>query len=200
MITRRMPIKALLGCLTVVVLVGSSPAWSAETLNSFDQKAKGIAERCSQDVLEQYELLLTSGHLTVVQLFDTFYIPIPGTDPQKFHTQYDDLVTGIIRPILDKYLEMDERFDFVVVVDSNGYVPTHNTRYSKPLTGDRDTDAQWNRGKRLFNDRTGLAAARNKEPYLLQRYSRDTGESMSDLSVPIFVKGRHWGAVRIGYH
>ena len=196
----RMPMKALVGCLALALLVSAGPARAADSLTSLDQKAKGLAEKCAQEILDQYELLLTSGHLTVVQLFDTFYIPIAGTDPQKFHTQYDDLVTGIIRPILDKYLEQDNRFEFVVVVDCNGYVPTHNTRYSKPLTGDRDTDAQWNRGKRLFNDRTGLAAAHNTDAYLLQHYSRDTGETMSDMSVPIMLQGRHWGAVRIGYH
>ncbi|MBT7088489.1 chemotaxis protein, partial [bacterium] len=35
--------------------------------------------------------------------------------------------------------------------------------------------------------------------FLLQIYIRDTGEIMADLSVPVFVLGRHWGAVRIGY-
>ena len=51
----------------------------------------------------------------------------------------------------------------------------------------------------MFNDRTGLAAARNEKPFLLQRYSRDTGEVMMDISVPIYIEGRHWGAIRIGY-
>ncbi len=49
------------------------------------------------------------------------------------------------------------------------------------------------------NDRVGLLAARNTLPFLLQRYQRDTGEDMTDLSVPVYVKGRHWGAVRVGY-
>ena len=34
---------------------------------------------------------------------------------------------------------------------------------------------------------------------LLQTYSRDTGELMHDLSVPIMVGGRHWGGLRLGY-
>ena len=151
------------------------------------------------EIIDQFELLLTGGHLTMAQLFDTFYIPIPGTDPQKFHTQYDKLTDDILRPILDKYLKMDSRFIFVVAVDRNGYLPTHNSKYSQPMTDDNDHNTKWNRTKRIFNDRTGLAAARNKEPYLLQRYSRDTGEVMTDLSVPIFIKKRHWGAIRFGY-
>ena len=33
----------------------------------------------------------------------------------------------------------------------------------------------------------------------LQTYRRDTGEIMQDLSVPIYVQGRHWGGFRLGY-
>ncbi|MBI2864728.1 MAG: hypothetical protein HYX94_09235 [Chloroflexi bacterium] len=56
-----------------------------------------------------------------------------------------------------------------------------------------------NRTKRLFNDVTGFRAAKNREDFLLQVYRRDTGETMKDLSVPVLIKGKHWGAFRIGY-
>ncbi len=186
--------------LTMLFLVTTpQQSLAAEKLEGFDLKAKSRAEQCVNEIIVQLELLLTGGHLTMAQLFDTFYIPIPGTDPQKFHTQYDELTDGVLRPILDKYLNSDSRFIFVVAVDRNGYLPTHNSKYSKPMTDDNDYNTKWNRTKRIFNDRTGLAAARNKDAYLLQRYSRDTGEIMTDLSVPIFIKNRHWGAIRIGY-
>jgi len=186
--------------LLALLLLGlTSAGVGAEDLDAFDQRAKKLAEQSVEEIIDQFELLLTGGHLTTAQLFDTFYIPVPGTDPQKFHTQYDELTDGILRPILDKYLAMDPRFVFVVAVDRNGYLPTHNSKYSQPLTDDNDFNTKWNRTKRIFNDRTGLAAARNTRPYLLQRYSRDTGEIMSDLSVPIVLNKRHWGAVRIGY-
>ena len=172
---------------------------AAETGTPFDLRVKTWADQCAAEIVGQYNLLLTSGRLTVAQLFDTLYIPVPGSDPQKYRTQYDTLSDGVIRPILDKYLALDKNLVFVVAVDRNGYLPSHNSKYSQPLTGDGDHDTKWNRTKRLFNDRTGLAAARNKEPFLLQRYSRDTGETMSDMSVPIIVQGRHWGALRIGY-
>ncbi len=174
-------------------------AESAEQLNELDQRAKTLAEQCAAEIVEQYNLLLNGGQLNVAQLFDTFYIPIPGTEPQKFHTQYDRLTDGVLRPILDKYLEMDPHFVFVVAVDRNGYLPTHNSKYTQPLTADKDHNTKWNRTKRIFDDRTGLAAAHNTKPYLLQRYSRDTGETMTDLSVPIVLQNRHWGALRIGY-
>jgi methyl-accepting chemotaxis protein len=184
----------------IVILLLLLPAFAAAAPNeSLDDRAQQLATLCVAEVVEQFELLLTGGQLTMAQLFDTFYIPIPNTEPQKFHTQYDRMIDGIIRPVLDKYLDADPRFIFVVAVDRNGYLPTHNARYSQPLTGDGDHNTRWNRTKRIFNDRTGLAAARNTAPLLLQRYSRDTGEEMTDLSIPVMIKGRHWGAIRIGY-
>ncbi|ORJ63470.1 chemotaxis protein [Geothermobacter hydrogeniphilus] len=188
----------VLAALCLCLLLSAGTARAAE-LSPLDQKAKKLARQCADKITRQFDLLLTSGRLTLPQLFDTFYIPIPGTDPQKFHTQYDRLTDGVLLPILDSCLAADKRFIFVVAVDRNGYLPTHNSKYSQPMTGDGDHDTKWNRTKRIFNDRTGLAAARNIKPYLLQRYSRDTGEVMTDLSVPVWIQGRHWGAVRIGY-
>ena len=185
--------------LLLVLLLLPGPASGAQKLSRFDQQVKHWALECRKEVIGQFELLLNSGQLSMPQLFDTFYIPIPGTDPQKFHTQYDNLSDGVVQPLIDRILERDKRLVFVVIVDRNGYLPTHNSRFSQPLTGNPGEDAKTNRTKRIFNDRTGLAAARNVQPYLLQRYSRDTGEEMGDLSVPIFVQNRHWGALRIGY-
>ena len=195
MVRRRLSQGILVAAL-LLILPGNTPAIENDAL---DRHAEKLANQCTRELVMQFDLLLTGGQLTMAQLFDTFYIPIPNTDPQKFHTQYDRMIDGIVRPVLDKYLAADERFIFVVAVDRNGYLPTHNARFSQPLTGDGDHDTKWNRTKRIFNDRTGLAAAKNTQPLLLQRYSRDTGEEMTDLSVPIYIQGRHWGALRIGY-
>ena len=173
--------------------------FSQTALSGLNLEIKNLAEKCRGEVIAQFEDLLANKSLTSDQLFDTFYIPIANTNPQKYKTQYDTLVDQRIQKILDKYLATDRRIVFVIIVDSNGYVPTHNSRYSRPLTGDKEIDSANNRTKRLFNDRTGLAAAKNIEPFLLQQYNRDTGETIYDLSVPIFVRGKHWGAVRIGY-
>jgi methyl-accepting chemotaxis protein len=133
---------------------------------------------------------IQSGKLTLQDIFDENYMPIAGTDPQKYHTRYDAFMDENILAIEDEFLEKDDR---------NGYLPTHNTRYSKPLTGDRERDKVGNRTKRLFNDPVGLAAARNRQELLVQTYYRDTGEKMWDISTPVYVNGKHWGAFRIGY-
>ncbi|WP_242344876.1 hypothetical protein [Anaeromyxobacter terrae] len=133
------------------------------------------------------------------RLFSFLYYPVPATDPPKFTTDWDRLSDRDILPIEESVLAKSPLIQFAVMVDRNGYLPTHNQRYSQPLTGNLANDLVNNRTKRIFNDRTGLAAARNEAPFLIQRYQRDTGETMADLSVPIFVRGVHWGAVRIGY-
>jgi len=187
------PILFLLLTITV------SPCVGGETLTEFDRNVLTVAEKCRDDVIQAFKSFLAANKLTKSQLFDTFYIPIPNTSPQKYHTQYDQITNDTLEAILDRFLEMDSRFLFVIAVDKNGYLPTHNSKYAKPLTSNPDYNAKNNRTKRLFNDRTGLAAARNTKPYLLQRYSRDTGENLFDLSVPIYINKKHWGAIRIGY-
>ena len=87
----------------------------------------------------------------------------------------------------------------VIATDPNGYVPTHNNQFAKPPTGNFEVDLVNSRSKRLFNDRNGARCGAHTQSMLLQTYKRDTGEIMHDLSVPIFVAGRHWGGIRIGY-
>ncbi|PKN16700.1 MAG: methyl-accepting chemotaxis protein [Deltaproteobacteria bacterium HGW-Deltaproteobacteria-23] len=141
---------------------------------------------------------ISSGRFTEADIFDTNYVPIPGTDPQKYHTKYDTHLDKIILEIEDEFLK-DDQVVFAVLVDKNGYLPTHNSKYSKPLTGDKEADKVGNRTKRLFNDPVGLAAARNEKELLKQVYARDTGEKMWDISVPVMVQGKHWGGFRIGF-
>ncbi len=190
----RVMAHTLLFCLLVAV-----PAQSEDELDYFDMAVLDWANECAAKVTEQFNLFINAGTLTPGQIFDTFYIPIPSTTPQKYRTQYDQYSDETIRPVLDSYEKEHERILFAIIVDRNGYNPTHNTKYAQPITGDPDHDAKWNRSKRIFNDTTGLAAASSTKPYFLQKYSRDTGEQIRDLSVPIYINNQHWGAVRFGY-
>jgi len=60
------------------------------------------------------------------------------------------------------------------------------------------------RYRRIFNDRTGLASARNQRPFLLQTYRRDMGGGnfvvMKEAAAPITVNGKHWGGLRLAFH
>lgn len=139
-----------------------------------------------------------NGVFSVKDAFDTAYAEIPGFEPEKYHTRYDSYLDKAILAMEDEFLK-DESVVFAVAVDVNGYLPTHNTRYQQPITGDKKKDLVGNRTKRIFNDPVGIRAAQNQEPVLQQVYHRDTGETMWDISAPIMVKGKHWGGFRIGF-
>jgi len=141
---------------------------------------------------------IDNGVLNVNEMYDTNYEKIGNFDPPKYHTKYDAYLDKAILGIQDEFL-LDKSVVFAVAVDKNGYLPTHNTRYQKPITGDKKKDLVGNRTKRIFNDSVGIRAAINKENGFLQIYKRDTGVTMWDISSPIFVKGKHWGAFRIGF-
>ena len=133
------------------------------------------------------------------EVFDQQYRPVPGTSPQKFKTSYDDEFARVMQPLCDRLSESVRGGIFAICVDANGYAPTHNSKYSHPPVGKPEIDVAASRDKRIFDDPTGLRAARNSQPFLLQTYVRDTGELLNDLSMPVRVQGRHWGALRVGF-
>jgi len=196
-------ILVLLSLLPAGARAQSQPRLAAlspsDGLNSQEREmlalANDFAARCAQAM----ENWLARGEVPPEKLFSFLYYPIPKTDPPKFTTDWDQLSDRDILSIEEAVLAKSSAISFAVLVDRFGYLPTHNQRYSQPLSGNLAADLVNNRTKRIFNDRTGLAAARSEAPYLVQRYQRDTGEVMVDLSVPVFVRGQHWGAVRIGY-
>ncbi|GAB3250800.1 methyl-accepting chemotaxis protein [Chitinimonas naiadis] len=134
-----------------------------------------------------------------LDVFDQRYQPVAGTDPQKFLTTYTERFAREFQSGYDALVKATPGGKFSLLVDSQGYGPSHNSWYSKPPTGDRATDLVNSRDKRLFNDPAGLRAARNKQRFLLQTYVRDTGEIMTELDLPILVNGRHWGGLRLGF-
>ncbi len=134
---------------------------------------------------------------SVKDFFDTEYQEIPGFDPPKYHSKVDSYLDKAILAIEDEFLA-DPDVGFAVAVDINGYLPTHNTKYQQPPTGDKEKDKVGNRTKRIFNDPIGIKAAKNTKKGFRQIYHRDTGEIMWDMSSPIIVKGKQWGGFRIG--
>ncbi len=134
-----------------------------------------------------------------LNVFDQRYQPIPGANPPKFHTAYDDKLAPALQQVYDEVVQKTNGGRFCLLVDTNGYAPTHNSFYSKPLTGNLQQDLVGSRDKRIFNDATGLKSAKNTQPILLQTYMRDTGEILSEIALPIRLGGRHWGAIRVGF-
>ena len=160
---------------------------------------RALAQQAARDVGKAFEHAIANGQITEAALFDRTYKPIPNTNPQKHKTAFDAFTDRILPAIQEPILERMPQVAYAGAVDNNGYFPTHNRKFSKPLTGNYDVDLVNNRTKRIFNDRTGARCGSNTKPFLLQTYKRDTGEVMHDLSAPIYVNGKHWGGFRVGY-
>jgi methyl-accepting chemotaxis protein len=150
-------------------------------------------------VSQAFTQAIDEGLVTLEALLDRRYWPIPGTDPQKFHTRYDQLADELLTPIQEAALAAHPFVAFVIAADAVGYVPTHNLKFAQKLTGDYKHDLAHNRTKRVFRDRVGRLGGQSLEPWTLQVYRRDTGELMFDVSAPVHVAGGHWGCVRVGY-
>ena len=162
-------------------------------------RIRNAVRNAANTVEKLFEAAIASGQISSAALFDRSYAPIAGTTPQKYSTQFDAFTDRHLPSIQEGLLQRLTHLTYCGAVDNNGYWPTHNRKFSQPLTGNHAVDLVNNRTKRIFDDRTGRRSGGNQKPFLLQTYMRDTGEVMHDLSVPIHVNGRHWGGFRVGY-
>jgi methyl-accepting chemotaxis protein len=133
-----------------------------------------------------------------VDIFDHQYRRIPNSHPARYHTLYDGAIDQALTRLLDGILDQLPGGFYTLLIDKNGYCPTHNSRYSRDATGDIEHDTRYVRNKRIFDDPVSLAAARNESGVLCQTYMRDTGEIVTDLSIPVDIDRQRWGAVRVG--
>ena len=152
---------------------------------------------------ELLEEALHNGAISLAHLFDEAYQPIPGTNPAQHTSRFVELADQLFPPVQELRLELSNKVVFCIAVDRNGFVATHNKKYNHPQRGDLAWDSANSRYRRIFNDRTGLASARNTRPFLLQTYRRDMGGGnfmvMKEAAAPITVNGRHWGGVRLAF-
>jgi methyl-accepting chemotaxis protein len=147
---------------------------------------------------------LRTGIISANDLFDEQYQPIAGTQPQQHTTRFNTLADRLFPQVQERLLGLSDKVVFCIAVDRNGYVATHNRKYCQPQRGDLAWDTANSRYRRIFNDRTGLASARNQRPFLLQTYRRDMGGGrfvvMKEAAAPITADGRHWGGLRLAFH
>jgi methyl-accepting chemotaxis protein len=134
-----------------------------------------------------------------INVFDQQYKEIPGSNPKRYTTLYDNQCDSELTRLYDDLLRDFQGLTYSLAVDTNGYAPAHNGIFSNPPSGDPQIDLAKCRHKRIFSDPVGIKLAKNQKPSLFQTYVRDTGEILNDLSMPIIIAGRHWGAVRIGF-
>jgi methyl-accepting chemotaxis protein len=157
----------------------------------------------AKQISNAFESAVARGEISIDQLMDEKYREVSGTNPKQYLTDYVAFTDRILPDIQDPIQKSDPRIVFCVAWAKGGYLPTHNPNYRHP----QGPDPVWNnancRNRRLFSDRAVKKVAANTKPFLLQTYRRDMGGGnfvlMKDLSSPIYVRGRHWGAFRMGF-
>ncbi len=168
-------------------------------LDDYHQLIFDLAREGAAAIGAQFEADIEAGRISLGDLFDRSYQPIANSYPAKYRTRFDAYADQVLPAIQEPLLSRHEGLVFAIASTPDGYVPTHNRAFNHAATGDRAVDTVKSRSKRLFNDPTGIRCGSHQQALLLQTYSRDTGELMHDLSVPITVQGRHWGGLRLGY-
>ncbi|WP_018916215.1 methyl-accepting chemotaxis protein [Vreelandella zhanjiangensis] len=169
-----------------------------QRLQGRHQQVFSVARQAADHIGRLFEKALKSGALSESALFQPDYQKITGTQPPLYRTAFDDFTDQVL-PDLQEPLLTGYELSYAIACDRNGYVPTHNAAVSRAPTGDSAHDLKYCRSKRIFDDPTGSRCGTHTQPLLLQTYKRDTGEVMHDLSVPIFINGKHWGGFRVGY-
>jgi len=163
------------------------------------QQVFRIAEQASKQIQQAFEEAIDQNQISNDDLFDRNHQTIDNTDPVKFKTRYSDFADRVLPGIQEPILAENNFIAYAIATDDQAYVATHNDKFCQSLTGNYDTDLIANRTKRKFTDKTGSRCGSHTQKLLLQTYKRDTGEVMHDLSVPVYIQGKHWGGFHIGY-
>lgn len=118
-------------------------------------------------------------------------------------TRFVALADKLFPAVQERMLAFSPKVVFCIAVDRSGFVPTHKKKYNQPQRGELAWDSANSRCRRIFNDRTGLASARNERPFLLQSYRRDMGGGsfvvMKVAAAPVTVNGKHRGGLRLAF-
>jgi methyl-accepting chemotaxis protein len=153
----------------------------------------------ADEIRRRYEKKITELHAKGVNVFDSNYKKVPDTSPQKFETSFTKAFISDMQPLFEEDKSTIAGSIYCLTVDRNGYIPAHHKAVSQPMTGDPEKDLLNSRHQRIyFSNQTEKRRATNTQPLLLQTYMRDTGEILNDLSMPLYINGRHWGALIIG--
>jgi methyl-accepting chemotaxis protein len=167
---------------------------------------------------------------SLARIFDVSRVPPEGFDPPKYHTAYDEVVDTALTQRLDTVLAAQPALIVVGLADVNGYVPANNRVFMKDWTGDRAVDLVGNRTKRFLLDADAIRRSSRmnlgvefppkpvsrldmqatgavldepplgEEGFLLQTYTRDTGDILTTLSVPLYICQQRYGTVTIGWN
>ena len=162
-----------------------------------------FAQHSAREINAVIEKGIARGEIDEDAVFDTHYVPMPGTNPTQYETRFCDFADAHVRPVLDRLMGEEPRLIASAITDINGYLPTHISARSQPQSADPEWNAEYCRNRRNFiDDITRRAIASDKEA-MLATYSMDLGQgrylAVKNVFVPLYVCGRRWGNFELAY-
>ena len=144
-----------------------------------------------------------SGPPYAAAVFDTDYVPMPGTDPTQWETRFCAWADANVQPVLDRVQAADVRHMACVMSDINGYLPTHVSERSQPQSSDPAWNHEHCRNRRNFIDDATQRAIDSDKEAMLYTYRVELGEGralpVKTVFVPIRINGRRWGNFELAY-
>jgi len=173
-----------------------------EKTKAHDQTYIDLVMAGAKEAEGYFEEALKQNRIVFEDYFDIDYQPIDKTNPRQVLTKFTAITDEYMPLIQEEIIKKAPNIVFSAAVDRAGYLPTHNLSYSK----EQSDDPVWNdancRNRRIFADPAGLRAARNTTKCLVQAYDRAVGDQrvlLKEVDAPIYVRGRHWGNLRLAY-
>lgn len=182
-------------------MIQTSNQLGVETVDTYAIDAVMVG---AKEIGLAFERGLQEGSVNEAELFDHNYIKQENTNPVKFSVMALEFYKKVLPTIQNKIREKNPKFTMCCAVDMKCYLPVHNKEASHEQRSD---DPDWNtlnsRQEMIWDHSVGTAAVNSEDTFLLQAYRRELGnrefQMMKDVSAPIFVNGKKWGALRSGY-
>ncbi len=87
-----------------------------------------------------FEAQIDKGAATLDDFLDDSYQPIAGSNPAQLMTRFVTVCDRVLPEIQEPMLDVHPGVVFCAAVDRNGFLPTHNRKYSQP----QGKDPVWN--------------------------------------------------------
>jgi methyl-accepting chemotaxis protein len=167
-----------------------------------DKPYKEMIQKTARRVEASFEKAIKENKISYKDFFDVDFQPIANTNPRQMMTKFVPITDEVLPPIQEEVITLLPNIIFCACIDRSAFLPTHNKIYMK----EQSDDPVWNdancRNRRIFADPAGMRAARNTTPVLVQSYDRVVGDQrvlLKEVDAPIYIRGRHWGNVRMAY-
>src|SRR3546814_19758383 len=94
------------------------------------------------------------------QLFDTNYVRVPNSNPERFRTSLCDWADAHWRPLFDRIVAQHPEIKMSSAGDMNGFLPPHISDFSRAPTGALEHDTAPYRTGRILPAEPNSAAGR----------------------------------------